>query len=332
MQYLKEVSDDCQIFLTTHSTNFLDAGSLRNIYLIRKDHATSAQHMDVIDAETAIPEELGLRLSSLFMFDRLAFVEGPSDEQILRIFASTLDISFGQAALGFVTTGGARNFTHYATTATLSFLRKRNVRTVFIIDRDERDVADIEALQGKIEDLSELVVLKKRELENYLISPTALARYIAAKSKGTVSPSTSEIESDLNEICQELFQTAVERRVLKHACRPVIPKREKILRRDDSLDFEAALKAQLDESIKEIQEISGKVQGLLDSAKAEVLSEWDSRKSEMIPGDELLDSLFKRYGLRFNKRRDAVDLASSMKPDEISGEIKVLLNDLVRSV
>lgn len=322
MQYLKEVSEDCQIFLTTHSTNFLDAGSLRNIYLIRKDQSTSAQHMDVIDAETAIPEELGLRLSSLFMFDRLAFVEGPSDEQILRIFASTLGISFGQAALGFVTTGGARNFTHYATTATLSFLKKRNVRTVFIIDRDERDVADVESLQKRVEDLSELVVLRRRELENYLISPAALARFIAGKSQGVATPSADQIESDLDEVCQELFQTAVERRVLKRACRPIIPKREKVLRREDGLDFESSLKAQLEESLKEIKETSEGVEDLIISAKAEVLSEWESRKREMIPGDEILDSVFRRYGLRFNKRRDAIEIASSMQPDEIPDEIK----------
>ncbi|GAA3100419.1 hypothetical protein GCM10020254_52390 [Streptomyces goshikiensis] len=53
-------------------------------------------------------------------------------------------MSFGQAALGFVTTGGARNFTHYATASTLSFLGKRNVKTVFILDRDERNEEDLE--------------------------------------------------------------------------------------------------------------------------------------------------------------------------------------------
>ncbi|MFJ7055195.1 AAA family ATPase [Streptomyces albidoflavus] len=330
MQYLKEVSKDCQIFLTTHSTNFLDAGSLRNIYLIRKNQSTSTQHMDVNDAEIALPKELGLRLSSLFMFDRLAFVEGPSDEQILRIFASALDISFGQAALGFVTTGGARNFTHYATTATLSFLKKRNVRTVFVIDRDERDGADVESLQKRVEGLSELIVLQRRELENYLLSPAALARYIYAKSEGAATPSASELESSLDEVCQGLFQTAVERRVLKHACRPVIPKREKVMRRDEGADFETILKAQLDESLKELQEVAASVTNLVASARESVLSEWDSRRSEMIPGDEILDSLFKRYGLRFNKRRDALEIASIMQPDEIPDEIKGILNELVR--
>lgn len=330
MQYLKEVSDDCQIFLTTHSTNFLDAGSLRNMYLIRKEQSTSAQHMDLNEAETAIPEELGLRLSSLFMFDRLAFVEGPSDEQILRIFASTLGISFGQAALGFVTTGGARNFTHYATTATLGFLQKRNVRTLFVIDRDERDVEDVESLQKRIEGVSELIVLRRRELENYLLCPATLGRYIATKSAGAATPSADELASVLDEVCQGLFQMAVERRVLKHACRPVIPKREKVLRRDEGVDFETALKAQLDESLKELQGVSERLNELVEGAKEDVLSEWDSRKSEMIPGDEILDAVFKRYGLRFNKRRDAVEIASMMYSDEIPDEIKEILNELVR--
>jgi predicted ATP-dependent endonuclease of OLD family len=330
MQYLKEVSDDCQIFLTTHSTNFLDAGSLRNIYLIRKDRATSAQHMDLDEAEGAIPEELGLRLSSLFMFDRLAFVEGPSDEQILRIFASTLGISFGQAALGFVTTGGARNFTHYATTATLGFLKKRNVRTLFVIDRDERDAADVESLQRRIEGVSELVVLRRRELENYLLSPDALARYIATKSDGAATPSSRDVELVLNDACQELLQMAVERRVLKHACRPVIPKREKVLKRDEGEEFETALKAQLDASVKELQEVSEKLGDLVEDAKKDVLADWDSRKSELIPGDEILDAVFRRYGLRFNKRKDAVEIASEMQEHEIPDEIRRILNELVR--
>ncbi|MFJ9076814.1 ATP-dependent nuclease [Streptomyces sp. NPDC102278] len=330
MQYLKEVSEDCQIFLTTHSTNFLDAGSLRNIYLIRRDRATSVRHMDLEEAEDSIPEELGLRLSSLFMFDRLAFVEGPSDEQILRIFASIAGISFGQAALGFVTTGGARNFTHYATTKTLEFLNKRNVRTLFLIDRDERDAADVDDLKKRVEGVSELVVLRRRELENYLLSPTALSRYINSKSGGAATPSPEDVESALDDACQELFQTAVERRVLKRACRPVIPKREKVLKRAGGEEFEAALKVQLDESVKELQGVIGDLGGMIDGATIEVQGEWDSRKLELIPGDEILDSMFRHYGLRFNKRKDAVEIASQMRLNEIPGEIREILDNLVR--
>ena len=52
--------------------------------------STHAQLLNVEQAEEAIPQELGIRRSSLFMYDRLVFVEGPSDEQIFRTFASTL--------------------------------------------------------------------------------------------------------------------------------------------------------------------------------------------------------------------------------------------------
>ncbi|GAA3100426.1 hypothetical protein GCM10020254_52400 [Streptomyces goshikiensis] len=74
MQYLKNISKDCQVFLTTHSTNFLDVGSLRNVYMIRKSPDTQVQLLDVTEAEEAVPQELGIRLSSLFMFDRLIFL------------------------------------------------------------------------------------------------------------------------------------------------------------------------------------------------------------------------------------------------------------------
>jgi putative ATP-dependent endonuclease of OLD family len=56
-----------------------------------------------------LPSELGIRLSSLFMYDQIIFVEGPSDEQIIREFARSLGVNFGQLNLGFVQMRGVRN-------------------------------------------------------------------------------------------------------------------------------------------------------------------------------------------------------------------------------
>jgi putative ATP-dependent endonuclease of the OLD family len=114
MRYLQSISTFCQVFLTTHSTNFLDNGELTNVYLIAKSTSTSAELLDVDAAETLIPRELGLRMSSLFMYDRLVFVEGRTDEAIIREWASVLNVNLSQANVGFVRMGGARNFSHYA--------------------------------------------------------------------------------------------------------------------------------------------------------------------------------------------------------------------------
>lgn len=67
MRYLKRVSAVRQVFVTTHSTNFMDTVEPQNVYLVSKDRATTTTKLGFQDAEERIPEELGLRLSSLFM-------------------------------------------------------------------------------------------------------------------------------------------------------------------------------------------------------------------------------------------------------------------------
>jgi predicted ATPase len=330
MQYLKNISKDCQVFLTTHSTNFLDVGSLRNVYMIRKGPDTQIQLLDVAEAEEAVPQELGIRLSALFMYDRLVFVEGPSDEQVLRSFADTLDVSFGQAALGFVTTGGARNFTHYATASTLSFLKKRNVSTFFVLDRDERDEHDLEKLQHQVTGISTLKSLDRRELENYLISPPALAKFILAKSAGRSTPTEGEISQVINEICESLLPASIERRVLKKVCAPLFPDRKAVIHREAGADFTESVTTELSKISDAVAALANDIPNLVQKAEAEVREEWAMRKLHLAPGEEILTLLLQRYGLRFNKRQDGVKIASLMTREEIPTELSILIRSLIQ--
>ena len=120
-----------QIFVTTHSTSFVDSVSFQNIYLVARDSAqrTVCQTLDAGDGVLKIPAELGLRLSTVFMYDRLVFVEGPSDEAVLRELAKILDYDLAKANVGFVQMGGVRNFAHFAAQATLELLTRRNIRS-----------------------------------------------------------------------------------------------------------------------------------------------------------------------------------------------------------
>ncbi|MFD8352850.1 ATP-dependent endonuclease [Streptomyces coelicoflavus] len=329
MQYLRNVSDKCQVFLTTHSTNFLDVGALKNVYMVSKAPQTTVQLLNVSEAEEAIPQELGIRLSSLFMYDRLVFVEGPSDEQILRIFAETLGVSFGQASVGFVTTGGARNFTHFATASTLAFLGKRNVRTIFLLDRDERNNRDLEKLRAQIDGISELVVFERRELENYLVDPGVLARYLVIRTDGTIHPAPDEIREKIDKACEELRSVAIERRALKEICAPLIPRRENVIMRDAQENFLDAAKRELDEILVSVQQLRDSVEETMQSAEQDVAARWEASKIELIPGDEILKRVFKEYGLAFNKRKDSVRIASIMSDNEIPSEMKGIIEGLI---
>lgn len=328
MQYLRKISSKCQIFLTTHSTNFLDIADLRNVYLVTRAESTNVQLLNAEEAEEAIPQELGIRLSSLFLYDRLVFVEGPSDEQILRIFASTLGVNLSQAGIGFISTGGARNFTHYANASTLSFLSKRRVVLHFVLDHDERDLPEIDRLEGMLDGLGQLHILGKRELENYLVVPHALARYINSKAGRRVVEDSSEILRLIEEASSELLETAVERRVLRVACMPVVPNRSAVIDRGE-IDFLDALEVQLDQAVSALSEMRSGILELLSKSREALTGLSTEDRVSVVPGDCLIDSVFQKFGLRFNKRKDGPRIAAIMTADEIPSEMKQLLYELV---
>ena len=51
----------------------------------------------------------------------------------------------------------------------------------FITDRDERDDTEVAKMIEKLGSRAELRVLAKRELENYLLDPTAVAKFLSEK-------------------------------------------------------------------------------------------------------------------------------------------------------
>jgi putative ATP-dependent endonuclease of the OLD family len=91
LRYLKTLSRVCQVFIATHFTNFLDTAGLGNVYLTSKRAGeTTVKLLSTEEIIEEIPRELGLCLSSLFMFDRLVFVEGATDEGVFRELAGQL--------------------------------------------------------------------------------------------------------------------------------------------------------------------------------------------------------------------------------------------------
>ena len=61
MRYLKRISCKSQVFITTHSTNFLDTAEMNNVYLVTKSNSTQIHQIDIGEAEARIPQELGIR-------------------------------------------------------------------------------------------------------------------------------------------------------------------------------------------------------------------------------------------------------------------------------
>ncbi|WP_409183708.1 AAA family ATPase [Amycolatopsis sp. VS8301801F10] len=334
MRYLKGVSYSTQVFLTTHSTNFLDTGDLRNIYMVQKGVNTQVKRLNVDDVDIEVSKELGIRLSSVFMFDRLIFVEGVSDELVLRAFAHTLGINLGQANVGFVVMGGARNFTHYAAQATLSFLGKRQVKSFFVIDRDEKQEVQIDRLVAQLEGQAELHVLTRREIENYLLVPGSIASFIkekswrSAKREILVDPST--VLQRLPEVADGLQSTSILKRLASQLCQVYRIDRNRLFEESSESSLADAAQLVVKDLEAAISDLRREIPELVSRAQDEVTSNWDGLKLEMAPGHEILDELMKDHGLRFNKDRDSGHLAALVPVEEVASEIESLLRKVTQ--
>ncbi|MED7926254.1 AAA family ATPase [Nonomuraea sp. LP-02] len=328
LQYLKSIGNSCQVFLTTHSTNFLDTPEFQNVYLVTRESSTSVQLVHVEEAEEAIPQELGLRLSSMFMYERLVFVEGPTDERILRSLAATAGMNFGQISIGFIPIGGARNFGYYANSKVLSFLSKRRVEIHFLLDRDERTDADIEKLRERLGDFGRLWVFKRREIENYLLQAPAILRYL--QKQGVKDASIDAIDSLIDSTCEQLQEIAVERIVLSQVFRPLIPDRDAIIERGEG-EFAAAAIAELGRMKGDISALEASITELAEKARAELSDSWKQDRRGRVPGDLVLQKVFEHYNIRFAKRRDGLGIAEQMTREEISSEILDFLRALTTS-
>jgi putative ATP-dependent endonuclease of OLD family len=226
--YLRDRSQAVQMFVTTHSTNFVDSVSFQNIYLVSRDRSarSTVERLDSGDEALRIPAELGLRLSTVFMYDRLLFVEGPSDEAVLRELAKTLDADFARANIGFVQMGGIRNFVHFAAQGTIDLLARRRIRLGFVADRDERDDLEVQKMVKRLGQSAGLKVLDRRELENYLFSPAAIVRFIEEKRSAAArqrdqSPSESETQATIEEEARNLKDEVIRLRYEATVLKPV---------------------------------------------------------------------------------------------------------------
>ena len=95
---LKSMSEDCQVFLSTHSPIFIDRGNLTNTWIVKfVNGATSVERAYMLKG---IIEELGIKPSDvLFFADRILFVEGKTEEIVIPVFAEKLGVNLEGVAV-----------------------------------------------------------------------------------------------------------------------------------------------------------------------------------------------------------------------------------------
>jgi len=191
-------------------------------------------------------------------------------------------------------------------------------RVLYLRDRDELSPAALK----KLEDYESVAVLRRREIENYLLDPAAVAMVLGSViPDGTSVPSVEDVAMAMTEAAEGLRRRIVVNRV----CREVVPVRllmDHKLRRQlaDAGADKDEIAASVLERLVSPEELRARISAAWDAAESDVARQAEEDLLAVAPGEEILKAAFMRFANRgYSKRDDGVAIAKAMAapPDEI---------------
>jgi AAA domain, putative AbiEii toxin, Type IV TA system len=318
---IREWSATRPFIITTHSPVLLDTSQRTEVVLVTRESGDSHVKSLGNEALEAL-DELGVRLSDVLSADRLLLLEGTTDEAIFKIWFPQY---LTNPRVALIPAGGgdnaryARRLQAWLTEAD----RLGDRRVLYLRDRDELPKTEIEALEkgGFVK------VPLRRELENYLLDESAIAKVIQ-KQKKAAEPAADEVLQAMRDVADSLKQTVV----LKRVCKELRP----IRLMDNDLQKELAKQnaglAQLQSAviarIASADVIKTQTASLWEEAEKAVASAWEDHWRVLAPGEEILKGLWTRFGTcGYTKTTGGTQIATAMS--EAPAELQEILDHFI---
>lgn len=200
-----------QTILTTHSVEIMSEVLPEELLIVNKKAKFSSYATDLPAVQQAIDRSgsvHNIHLARLLSANKILLVEGDD----LKILKSIQDILFPHSefpiqAIPNMAIGGWTGW-KLAMGTSLGFKNAlgQPIQTYCILDSDYHTDAEIEGRLAEARESSvELHIWHKKEIENYLLSPTAIQRFISSRAAARVSlPSSDEIKIKIIEIAESM--------------------------------------------------------------------------------------------------------------------------------
>ena len=308
--------------VATHSSVFLDRrpGETTLLLVRRAKGASSVQPVED-DAAEAL-SELGIRFSDLLGAERLLLVEGPSDRKVLAQWFPDRMLDPRVAVVEAEGGDDARLVDRFD--AWLKALDRLGRPVLFLRDRDELPARLLDRLEAS----SLVYVLRRRELENYLLDPAAIAKVLSEREPPIVV-SPDRVLAALREAAEELKPVVVMKRVawqlepillVDHRLRGQLARQRVTLEQ-----FQAAVL----ERVPDPDEFRNRITDLWAEAEAVVNEAWEALALELAPGEDVLKRTWVALGTAYDKQVDgpAVAAAMSAPPQELKQLVEDFLNE-----
>jgi predicted ATPase len=322
LNLLRDWGADRLLLVSTHSPVFLDraVGTIPVLVTRRAGGASTVAPFTQDLSEALVA--LGARRNELLTADRLLFVEGPSDQDILTVWFPE---KMRNPRLVVISGQGGDNALHADRLAAwieaADALHGR--RVLYLRDRDELPTRLLDRLQRS----AAVHVLECRELENYLLDTGAIEKVLISRLS-ELAISQTEVTTRMKQIADDLRIAVLVKRVAWELA-PVALADHKLR---DSL---AQGKATLEQfqgvvlgRLPEKAELASHIAGLWRVTDDAIRAEWEDRWRCLVPGHDVLARLWSAYGIAYDKQRDGSAIAKLVEPPP---ELQVVLDDFLRN-
>lgn len=216
-EYAKKIG--VQVIIATHSKDVLDIVEPEQIFII---DSSLDESKTCDEAKTAAYEALGIELpvrelAYLQMFSKVLLVEGSSDTHLLQRFGTTLheDFKSNLRNIFVLPIKGRDNFDSYVNF--FNSLRQKlskNIDVFFLRDRNNLTDEDYKKkLQYYSSKVKKAVILKRNELESYLLLPKLFTKVLTQKGvkftdkdfRDLLSEIKSELEINLETVFEQSY-------------------------------------------------------------------------------------------------------------------------------
>ena len=150
----KETSKNKQLFITTHSPVFVDKIDFNNssIWSVTKEgKITNVEHVDIKDSKNLkeILMNLDIRMSDIFFAEKLLFVEGATEREIIPMIAEKLNINLIQEGAEIIAMRG-KNTGKYHIEMWHHISKNAHLPIFYVFDGDAKKEVDDSKEKGYI--------------------------------------------------------------------------------------------------------------------------------------------------------------------------------------
>ncbi|MBJ8152948.1 ATP-dependent nuclease [Bacillus cereus] len=325
-EYLHSKAEQAQIFITSHSTAFVEDANDKSVYLIKR-REEKENSIQLLDSESLdeITRELGYNAQVLLIKKMLIFVEGKTDKAIIDTYLQKF-YPHMLSKIGCIDMKGETKYKYFANAESLEIFEKSGVKTFFILDSDYKTQEEKDRKISQHPEKSSLVFWPGVCIENLFLNPVVLEKFITAKDE-TKKKELDEIDEIMKKTYADIKIDSSRKYIREKYLKAIYPEKSS----KDSVDDTDGLKVWFNEKRTKMREAL-ELEVDIDSIVEEFDVLWENKLDEVVPGDKFLIKFCENIGnLTYKKNEKNVRyLINDLSKEEWPTDFTRIMEEIIQ--